>query len=376
MPELEHSTGSDLARPAPPARPTVCLVLHAYQPPNISDSEVEETVRCVYQPLMALHAATATPVTLNVQGCLLPRLQTIRPNFLELLRELARSRLVEFTTSAHYHPCLPLLPRNRRKQQIALNLETIEEILDVRPCGFWPPELAWSPAMSQQLIALDLRWTIVDGSAFVRAWSFEQPSAQGPTALYFSAELMQPYVFASAPDLIAVPRQHELSRALFEEDALMCSDKLDASIEAMRSQARGLICLATDADRIAPATLRLYERLLRALSEFSDLTTTTMAVEKYPANQTIDLPVWTWRGPLDEWVRGEGERTLLRELDEAYRRRASLMWGPKDSELAAAVDDSLMRAECSCWLFWRAPYRFLAEGFALIEHAHRIMDPT
>jgi alpha-amylase/alpha-mannosidase (GH57 family) len=375
MPEPVRSTERDSPRSAAPARPTICLVLHAYQPPNIADSEVEQTVRCVYQPLLTLHAASAAPLTLNVQGCLLRRLQAIAPNFLEWLRELARSKLLEFTTSAHYHPCLPLLPRDRRKRQIALNLQTVQEVLDVRPRGFWPPELAWSPAMLEQLVEFDVRWTIVDGSAFVRAWSFEETSARQPAALYLAAELMQPYAFVSAPGLIAVPRQHEWSRRLFEQDTLVHSDKLDASIEAMRMQARGLICLATDAERIAPDALRLYERLLRALSEFSDLSTTTMAVEKYPANETIDLPVWTWRGALDEWVRGEAERSFLREIDDAYRRRANLMWRPQDSNLAAAVDDSLMRAESSCWLFWRSPYRFLAEGFAQIERANRIMDP-
>jgi alpha-amylase/alpha-mannosidase (GH57 family) len=375
MPEPVRSTQRDSPRSAILVRPTICLVLHAYQPPNISDAEVDQTVRCIYQPVLALHAALAAPLTLNVQGCLLQRLQTIAPGFLELLRELARSKLVEFTTSAHYHPCLPLLPRDRRQRQIALNLQTLEEILDVRPSGFWPPELAWSPAIPEQLVAFDLRWTIVDGSAFVRAWSCADASVQEPAVLYHPAELMQPYALPSAHGLIAVPRQHEWSRQLFEDDALLHADKLYASLTAMRMHARGLICLATDAERLAPETLRLYEQLLRALTEFSDFRTTTAAIADYPPSQTIDLPVWSWRGALDEWVRGEGERSFLRELDDAYRRRANLISRLEDSKLAAAVDDSLMRAESSCWLFWRSPCRFLAEGFAQIGRANRIMDP-
>jgi alpha-amylase/alpha-mannosidase (GH57 family) len=328
----------------------------------------------VYQPVLTLHAVLAAPLTLNVQGCLLRRLKTIAPDFLKLLRELGRGKLVEFTTSAHYHPCLPLLTRARRQRQIAENLRTVEEILDVRPCGFWPPELAWSPAMSEQLVAFDLRWTIVDGSAFVRAWSCAVASVRELAALYHPAELMQPYVLRSAHGLIAIPRQHEWSRRLFEDDALVHADKFHASITAMRMHARGLIFLATDAERLAPETLRLYERLLRALTEFSDLRTATAAIADYPPNQTIDLPVWSWRGAVDEWVRGEGERTFLRELDDACRRREKLISRLQDPKLAARVDDSLMRAESSCWLFWRSPYRFLAEGFAQIGHANQIMD--
>jgi alpha-amylase/alpha-mannosidase (GH57 family) len=375
MLEPARSMQLDPPRSAVLARPTICLVLHAYQPPNISDAEVEETVRCVYQPVLALHAALAAPLTLNVQGCLLQRIKTIAPGFLKLMRELARGELVEFTTSAHYHPCLPLLPRDRRQRQIAENLRAVEEILEVRPCGFWPPELAWSPAMSEQLIAYDLRWTIVDGSAFVRAWCCAADSVRDLAALYHPAELMQPYALRSAHRLIAVPRQHEWSRRLFEDDALVHAHKLYACLTAMRVHARGLICLATDAERLAPETLRLYERLLRALAEFSDLRTVTAAIADYPSNQTIDLPVWSWRGALDEWVRGEGERSFLRELDDACRRRENLISRLQDSKLAAEVDDSLMRAESSCWLFWRSPCRFLAEGFAQIGRANQIMDP-
>ncbi len=374
MPEPAPFTHPDPLRSAAPKRPTICLVLHMYQPPNIPDSEIEQTVRCVYQPLLRAHVASGTPLTLNIQGCLLQRLRTIAPNFLEQLREVGRSRLLEFTSSAHYHPCLPLLPRARRKRQIALNLRTVQEILDIQPSGFWPPELAWSPALPEQLVEFGVHWTIIDGSTFLRAWSVEQASVDEAAAIYSAAELMHPYALRSTPGLIAVPRQHEWSRKLFEGDTLLYSDKLDALLEAMRLQARGLICLATDAERIAPDALRLYEYSLRALSEFSELDTISMAIESHPSKQTIDLPVWTWRGALDQWVRGEGERSFMRELDDAYLRRTTLMWRLEVMNLAAAVDDSLMKAESSCWLFWRAPYRFLAEGFAHIERANQMMD--
>src|SRR5262245_15234739 len=373
MPAPARSTERDSSQTVAAASATTCLVLHAHQPPNIPDAEIERLVRCIYQPLLAIHAACAAPLTLNVQGCLLRRLNGIAADFVEQLRELVRGGLVELTTSAHYHPCLPLLSRNSRKRQLALNMSTIEEILDVQPHGFWPPELAWSPALCEQLVEAGIRWTIVDGSACVHAWSVEE--APTPSALYLDAELMRPYALACFGTLIAVPRQHDWSRLLLEEDASVRSHQLDAHVEALRSRARGLICLATDAERITSEGLRGYERLLRSLSEFSRLSTITPALERHPATQAIDMPIWTWLGPLDRWVRGEGERSFLRELDDAYRRRACLAGRLQDADLAA-VDDSLMRAECSCWLFWRAPYRFLAEGFAQIERANRIMDPT
>jgi hypothetical protein len=374
MPGPVPSTRREALRSTAASRPTTCLALHAYQPPNIPDAEIEQNVRSIYLPVLAVHAEHAAPLTLNVQGCLVQRLRTIAPHFLKQVRELAHSKLLELATSAHYHPCLPLLPRDRRKQQIASNLRVIQELLDVQPRGFWPPELAWSPALGEQLVDLDLRWTIVDGSAFVRAWSFERPMTGQPAALYFATELMRPYALGSAPGLIAVPRQHEWSRRLLEGDAFLRQEELEASLEMLRTEARGLVCLATDAERITAEALRGYGRFLHSLAAFSDLSTISTALDKHPHADTVDLPVWTWRGALDEWVRGEGERSFLRELDDACRRRAALAPTLRDPDLAAALDDSLMQAESSCWLFWRSPCRFLAEGFAQIQRANRMMD--
>ncbi len=373
MPEPAPSTSPDSPRPAVAVRPTICLVLHAYQPTNIGEAEIEQTVRCVYQPVVLLHAALALPLTLNVQGCLLERLQTIAPGFLDMLRDLARCELIEFATSAHYHPCLPLLSRERRHRQIALNLRTVETILGVRPCGFWPPELAWSPVMGEELAAVGLGWTIIDGSAFVRAWSHDNASVGDPVALYHPAELTRTYSLASHAGLVAMPRQHEWSCRLFEGDTLLHGEQLAAILAEMRAHARGLICLATDAERLTAETLRLYERLLRKLAEFADFRAATKAIAGHPPREAIDLPVWSWRGALDLWVRGEGERSFLRELEDAYRRRAQLAVRLQDAALAA-VDGQLMRAESSCWLFWRSPCRFLAEGFAQIGRANRIME--
>jgi hypothetical protein len=372
MPARAPSTRLNIPRAPSGRRPTICLVLHAYQSPNIPDVEVEQAVRCIYQPLLRLHGAVAAPVTFNIQGCLLRRLETIAPEFLDAVRDLASGGILELTASAHYHPCLPLLTRGRRQRQIALNVRTVHEIFNIRANGFWPPELAWSPVLTEGLLEFDFRWTIVDGSAFIHAWTFQGVAGDQPAVLYSAGELTRPYAFASAPRLVAVPRQHQWSSQLFEEDALMNAEKLDAAIDKISAQAQGLVCLATDAERIGSAQQLLYERLLYAFLEFAEVSTTTAALERYAARETIDLPIWTWRGALDKWVRGEGERTFLRELDDAYRRRDDLSL-PQDSDVAALIDDSLMRAESSCWLFWQTPCRFLAEGFAQIQNANRLM---
>ena len=365
-------TPSDQKPFASGRRPGVCIVLHAYQPASVSDAEVEQTVRTSYQPAVALHRVLQQPLTLNVQGCLLERLRCIAPAFLDQLRGSIELGLVEVTASAYGHPCLPLLPRERRRIQIDRNQQTVLDVLGVRPRGFWPPELAWTPALHEQLVERSIRWTIVDGSALVRSWSFE--SRKSLRGLYVAAELMRPYRMAGDAQLIAVPRQHEWSRRVFEGPALINGEERSMFIDEFRAQAQGLICLAADAERIALDAVASYEHLLRALADSCEFLTVSGAVMRFHATEPAWLPVWSWRGALDHWIRGEGERSFLRELDDARDRYAKKSASGKSTELAAEAGELLMKAESSCWLFWRTPCTFLNEGFALVGRVHDLMD--
>ena len=359
------------------SRASVCLVLHAYQPPWLADFEIEDLVRTCYQPTLALHHELRLPLTLNIQGCLLERLQRLAPRFVDRIGELLALGLLEVTVSSYYHPCLPLLPRERRHSQIVRHFDVLRNILGVRPVGFWPPELAWTPALTEELTAIGVQWVIVDGSALVRGWSIEstreEPSA-ALSAVYLPSELMRAYRFATAGDLVALPRQHLWSQRLFEQEALGDVAGVAAFMRIFGEQARGIVCLAADAERLAGDSMRGYELILRRLAALADVVTPTVAIERRPPTESIALPIWTWRGALEEWVRGEGERSFLRELDDARRRLATLSMLSHDEALGARADDLLMRAESSCCLFWRVPCAFLAEGFEHIGHAQSMMD--
>jgi alpha-amylase/alpha-mannosidase (GH57 family) len=358
----------------PVPEPRVAIVLHAYQPPSIPDAEVEHVVRNTYVPVLALHRRLGMPLTLNMQGCLLQRLARLTPDALGDIRDLLDAGLLEMTASAHYHPILPLLPRASRMQQIARNSDTIRRHLGVVPLGFWPPELAWSPALDYEVALQGTRWVIIDGSCLVRAWSREEEMTGEIPPAYLPAELMRPYRLAGQCNLTLVARHHALSRQLFEATTLFDMADVEAWVEAFRCEAQGLVCLAADAECISHGALAGYERALEGIAERTTLTTPTVALEGSTAEEPVSLPIWTWHGSLDRWVRGEAERSYLRELDDARQRFCTWATVADDKELVAQAEDRLMQAESSCWLYWQSPSSFLAEGFARIHDVHRIID--
>ena len=90
---------------------------------------------------------------------------------------------IELTTSAYYHSILPILidlkasTKNTftteglpptlgmlddARKQIRMALDKVEEIMGVRPKGFWPPELCLGPKTLNLLAKEGIEWTISD----------------------------------------------------------------------------------------------------------------------------------------------------------------------------------------------------------------------
>lgn len=90
---------------------------------------------------------------------------------------------IELTTSAYYHAILPILidlksstknthtteglppslgMLNDARKQIRMALDRVEEVMGVRPKGFWPPELCLCPKTLQLLAKEGVEWAISD----------------------------------------------------------------------------------------------------------------------------------------------------------------------------------------------------------------------
>lgn len=116
-------------------------------------------------------------------------MRDIVPTYKKYLQE---SR-IEITTSPYYHPIVPILQdvkttiKNVKtveglpaqfamtmdaRKQIRAGLDRIEEILGVRPKGFWPPELCLSNKTLSTLAQEGIKWTISDEAILSESINF------------------------------------------------------------------------------------------------------------------------------------------------------------------------------------------------------------
>lgn len=140
--------------------------LHMYQPaeqqPDILEAIVVQSYRPIIQGLLKHQQVR---LTLNVNGALLELLDKYHHrDIIDNLRTLGSQNRVEFTSSAKYHALLPFLETQEITRQIKLNNESLEFFLgkDVKPKGFFAPEMAYDEKIPPIVEDLGFKWLILD----------------------------------------------------------------------------------------------------------------------------------------------------------------------------------------------------------------------
>lgn len=149
-------------------------ILHFYQPPTQFPAVLKKICDESYRPLIALLGEfERARASVNINGSLTQMLLDCgHQDIVDGLRRLAEERRIEFLGSAMYHPILPLVPPSEAARQIQLNHATNRRAFgDVyAPVGFFPPELAYGPALADVVAQSGHRWILVSGVACPTAW--------------------------------------------------------------------------------------------------------------------------------------------------------------------------------------------------------------
>jgi hypothetical protein len=137
------------------------LLLHFYQPPTQKPEVVREIDRECYAPLFGMLRRTGAPVTVNISWSLTEHLLELGPGSLD---DLAAAPGVEFTSTAAWHPILPLLDPVETARQTAFNCLGNGRVLRerFRPSGFYPPEMAFDRGLAGTLAGMGYAWTVTD----------------------------------------------------------------------------------------------------------------------------------------------------------------------------------------------------------------------
>jgi len=145
------------------------FLFHIYQPPVQIAPVVKQIVNESYRPIVeALKSHPEAKITLNINGTLTEQLHDFGyDDLIEGITTLASRGQIEFTSSAKFHPLLPLIPEPEIRRQIKLNNETNRKFFGdlYKPRGFFPPEMAVNEEVLSSVKKEGFEWMIMSGIA-------------------------------------------------------------------------------------------------------------------------------------------------------------------------------------------------------------------
>jgi alpha-amylase len=145
----------------------LCLVLHNHQPIGNFDNVFEASYQDSYLPFLNLFEQfPAIRISLHTSGCLMQWLNQHHPEYLDRLSTLVAQGRVEIVGGAFYEPILTMIPARDRVGQITSFTHWLEQRLGGKVSGMWIPERVWESALTADLAAAEIQYTILDDYHF------------------------------------------------------------------------------------------------------------------------------------------------------------------------------------------------------------------
>jgi len=326
---------------------------HIYQPPRWPTKVIRRVSREAYRPLVRfLKKNRDVKITLNISGSLTTQLSRLadQRDILTGLRTLMSRGQVEPVDSAMYHAILPLIPAAEVVRQIRMNHAANRRVFGsaYRPSGFFPPEMAYSPAVGRILKTLGYRWVILDGIHHpgLVDYTVQSRIAGNDLVGVFRNRFMSDYLAFEA---------HRRDRPKFFSTAERWSGQSSVLITAMdgenlghhRHEARPLWQSLVRIPRITTLTI---SELIAFQAPVATVRARTGSWSTSQADLKRRTPLALWHNPRNQLHRLQWRlfSVLLRHIERRERRRP----------LSPAIRRQLDEAMASDWYWWAScePY--------------------
>ncbi len=321
-------------------------MLHIHQPPDRFDELLHLVVRESHRPLLEALEQSSARVTVNLNWCLTEKwLDRGLDDCVARLDALMWDGRVELTSSAAYHPILPLLPPEEIRRQIAYNNQRHQEVFpNWQPRGFFPPELAFGHELVSALTDHGLEWCLAEDVPY--------------TCLHDTP----PYDFVPVcGGLPVVLRSSLWSRALEGfaregRDGKALADNLVEEIGEWFDGRDGYLLLALEADAFGHHRSGSIERCLvpflarlQALSDRIQTVPLSTVVETFE-HQESEIPPGSWSTTVEDFWAGE----FFPLWQSRYNKAHQLLWELTDLAVSsvARLQEKLDRSLNSGTFWW------------------------
>lgn len=149
---------------------------HYYYDDFLNDDIISRLARQSYIPAartllsMINDSNGAFRCSISITGAALEQLEQYVPEFIDILKELAKTGKVEFVAETYAHSLASLFDPDEFAAQIKLNCERIHQLFGTRPKVIRNTELIYDDDIAPQLVAMGFKGCITEGAKHILGW--------------------------------------------------------------------------------------------------------------------------------------------------------------------------------------------------------------
>ncbi|MFH1876693.1 MAG: alpha-amylase/4-alpha-glucanotransferase domain-containing protein [Candidatus Omnitrophota bacterium] len=272
--------------------------VHNHQPVGNFDHVFQEAYQRCYSPfLRTLEQFPAVTCAIHNSGPLYDWFLKSAPEYLEILKKLAKRGQVEIISGGYYEPILPLISDEDKQSQIKLMNEFIVKEFKQKAAGIWVAERVWEQYLARTIRGAGLSYTFLDDTHF-RYAGLEQ------------REFFGRYTTEDDGQSISV---FPISRSLRYKIPFSKAEEAIELLHSFASEADVLVTIFDDGEKFGlwPNTYEwVYQKewltqffSMLSSSQIIEMITPRQALERFASKGLVYLPTASYE-EMGEWVLG------------------------------------------------------------------------
>ncbi|MFX0031516.1 MAG: alpha-amylase/4-alpha-glucanotransferase domain-containing protein [Candidatus Hodarchaeota archaeon] len=302
------------------------IVFHFHQPINNFEFVIEDAYQKSYKPLLeSLYEYPQVEVALHFSGNLLEWLIINKPDFIKMLKQMAKRGQIEIIGGGYYEPIFSIIPYRDKIAQINKLSALIKKEFNLEVKGAWLSERVWEPNYPSFLSDVGLKYVIVDDNHFrstgitkIDTFYSYNTEDEGKTLRVFPINEELRYLTPWKPTYLSIDYLKKQADEKGDRMALLISDAEKMGVWGTTHE----ICYVDgkghqDGDNGKPFIPAFLEQIIN--NHWIKSITPSEYMEKIPARSLVYLPTASY-DKMEEWVLLTPIRKKFEILRETIRK--------------------------------------------------------
>ncbi|MBR1808062.1 MAG: glycoside hydrolase family 57 protein [Paludibacteraceae bacterium] len=161
---------------------------HYYYDDMLTEEKVNHLVEQSYMPLcqtikeMVQISNGKFRCALSINGMTLEMFQQFAPEMIDILRELAQTKSVEFVSTPYAYSFAAIRNENEFEDQLKMENQILQDLLGVKATTVWNTELLYSDDIAAHIYKLGYKAVMTEGAKHILSWKSPNYVYNAPTA--------------------------------------------------------------------------------------------------------------------------------------------------------------------------------------------------